>query len=106
MLQNVGAPLLLKYKKKLDEVLPGIFYELYGLTEGFFSHLDHDDTLRKVGSVGAAPPFVNIKVLRKNGKDGKAGEICGRGPMMMSGYYKQPELIKKQLLKAGCIQAI
>ncbi|MBT5175594.1 MAG: AMP-binding protein [Candidatus Marinimicrobia bacterium] len=102
MLQNVGAPLLLEYKHKLNEVLPGIFYELYGVTEGFFSHLDRDDALRKVGSVGAAPPFIDIKVLRENGEDctaGEIGEICGRGPMMMSGYYKQPELTKKTIVK-------
>jgi len=102
MLQNVGAPLLLEYKHKLNEILPGIFYELYGVTEGFFSHLDRDDALRKVGSVGAAPPFIDIIVLRENGEECKAdevGEICGRGPMMMSGYYKQPELTKKTIVK-------
>ena len=101
MLQNVGAPLLLEYKHKLNEILPGIFYELYGVTEGFFSHLDRDDALRKVGSVGAAPPFIDIKVLRENGEEckaGEVGEICGRGPMMMSGYYKQPELTKKTIV--------
>ena len=102
MLQNVGAPLLLEYKHKLNEILPGIFYELYGVTEGFFSHLDRDDALRKVGSVGAAPPFIDIIILRENGEECKArevGEICGRGPMMMSGYYKQPELTKKTIIK-------
>ena len=54
MLQNVGAPLLLEYKHKLNEVLPGKFYELYGVTEGFFSVLDRDEALRKGGSVGTA----------------------------------------------------
>ena len=101
MLQNVGAPLLLEYKHKLNEVLPGIFYELYGVTEGFFSHLDRDDALRKVGSVGTAPPFIDIKILRENAEECDAkeiGEICGRGPMMMSGYYKQPELTKKTIV--------
>ncbi|MBL4824703.1 MAG: AMP-binding protein [SAR324 cluster bacterium] len=101
MLQNVGAPLLMEYKHKLNEVLPGIFYELYGVTEGFFSHLDRDDAQRKVGSVGAAPPFIDIKVLRENGEECDAkeiGEICGRGPMMMTGYYNQPELTEKTIV--------
>ena len=35
MIHNVGAPLLLEYKHRLNELLPGRFYELYGLTEGF-----------------------------------------------------------------------
>ena len=51
--------------------------------------MDRDDALRKVGSVGAAPPFFDIKILREDGEEceaGEVGEICGRGPMMMNGY--------------------
>ena len=102
MLLSVGAPLLLEYKHKINDVLPGIFYELYGVTEGFFSHLDREDAMRKVGSVGATPPFIDIKVIKSNGKECKPneiGEICGRGPMMMKGYYKKPELTKKSIVK-------
>jgi len=101
MLQNVGAPLLLEYKHKLNEELPGIFYELYGVTEGFFSVLDRDDALRKVGSVGSAPSFFDIRILRENGEEcepDEVGEICGRGPMMMPGYYKRPDLTKKTIV--------
>ena len=101
MLQNVGAPLLLEYKNKLNKVLPGIFYELYGVTEGLFSILDREDALRKVGSVGTSPSFTDIKILRKNGNEcapGEIGEICGRGPMMMPGYYKRPDLTKKTIV--------
>jgi long-chain acyl-CoA synthetase len=57
--------------------------------------------------VGAAPPFIDIKILRKNGEEckaGEVGEICGRGPMMMSGYYKQPELTKKQLSRLAAFR--
>ncbi|MBC8258715.1 MAG: AMP-binding protein [SAR324 cluster bacterium] len=101
MLQNVGAPLLLEYKHKLNEVLPGIFYELYGVTEGFFSILDRDDALRKVGSVGSAPAFIDIRILSENGDQCdplEVGEICGRGPMMMPGYYKRADLTKKTIV--------
>ena len=101
MLQNVGAPLLLEYKHKLNEVLPGIFYELYGVTEGFFSVLDRDDAVRKVGSVGSAPPFIDIRILTENDEEcepNEVGEICGRGPMMMPGYYKRPDLTEKTIV--------
>ena len=37
---SVGAPLLLKHKEELDRRIPDVFYELYGLTEGFMTILD------------------------------------------------------------------
>ena len=54
MIHNVGGPLLLEYKHRLNELLPGKFYELYGLTEGFMTVLDKHDAIRKEGSVGDA----------------------------------------------------
>jgi long-chain acyl-CoA synthetase len=95
MILSVGAPLHLEYKQRLNESLPGKFYELYGLTEGFRTILDCTDSTRKAGSVGAPPPFQEMKILRPDGTEcevGEVGEICGRGPMMMPAYYKQPEL--------------
>lgn len=95
MLQNVGAPLLLNYKQRLNDELPGCFYELYGLTEGFVTILDKHDALPKAGSVGVPPPFFEMRILDENGNEqpvGEVGEICGRGPIMMPGYYKRPEL--------------
>jgi long-chain acyl-CoA synthetase len=43
MIQSVGAPLHLEHKNRLNESLPGRFYELYGLTEGFMTVLDRTD---------------------------------------------------------------
>ncbi|MDP6405059.1 MAG: AMP-binding protein [Alphaproteobacteria bacterium] len=94
MIQSVGAPLLMEYKKRLNEELPGRFYELYGLTEGFMTVLDKNDSMRKEGSVGAPPPFVEMRILDPDGNDlgpGEVGEICGRSPMLMAGYYNRPE---------------
>ncbi len=95
MLQNVGAPLMLDYKHRLNRELPGRFYELYGLTEGFVTVLDRDDAIRKAGSVGVPPPFFEMRILDEEGNEvppGEVGEICGRGPILMAGYYKRPEL--------------
>jgi len=101
MLQNVGAPLMLNYKHRINRQLPGIFYELYGVTEGFVTVLDKHDALRKAGSVGVPPPFFEICILDDNGNElpaGEVGEICGRSPIQMPGYYKRPELTAKTIV--------
>ncbi len=101
MLQSVGAPLLLEHKQRLNELLPGRFYELYGLTEGFVTILDKHDAMRKVGSVGCPPPFFEIRILDPRGQPcapGKVGEIVGRGPIVMPGYYKRPDLTARAIV--------
>ncbi len=95
MLHNVGAPLLLEHKRRINDELPGRFYELYGITEGLVTILDRHDSVRKVGSVGCPPPFTEIKILREDGSEcepHEVGEICGRAPVMTPGYYKRPDL--------------
>ncbi|MEZ5583786.1 MAG: AMP-binding protein [Candidatus Competibacteraceae bacterium] len=101
MIHNVGAPLHLEYKHRLNEQLPGRFYELYGLTEGFMTVLDKHDAIRKVGSVGVPPPFLEMRIVNDNGEEcapGEIGEICGKGPMLMPGYYKRPDLTEKAII--------
>ncbi len=101
MLQNVGAPLLLEYKHRLNETLPGRFYELYGLTEGFMTVLDKNDAIRKVGSVGVPAPFMEMRILGPDSREcapAEIGEICGKSPMMMPCYYKQPDLTEKAIV--------
>jgi long-chain acyl-CoA synthetase len=101
MIHNVGAPLLMEYKYRLNETLPGRFYELYGLTEGFMTVLDKHDAIRKVGSVGIPAPFMELRIVNAGGEicaPGEIGEICGKSPMMMTGYYKQPGLTEKAIV--------
>ena len=71
MIHNVGAPLLLEYKHRLNEVLPGRFYELYGLTEGFVTVLDKHDAIHKVGSCGQCGPHPSfeMRILRVDGTE-------------------------------------
>lgn len=95
MLHNLGAPLHINVKERINTELPGRFYELYGLTEGFMTVLDRNDAVRKLGSVGCPPPFMEMRILRPDGSECAAeevGEICGRSPCLMPGYYKRPEL--------------
>ncbi|MDJ0957160.1 MAG: AMP-binding protein [Arenicellales bacterium] len=101
MIQNVGAPLHIEHKRRLNELLPGRFYELYGLTEGFVTVLDKHDAIRKVGSVGVPPPFFEMRILDEDGREclpGQVGEICGRGPILSPGYYKRPDLTAKTVV--------
>jgi acyl-CoA synthetase (AMP-forming)/AMP-acid ligase II len=101
MIQSVGAPLHLEYKNRLNEALPGRFYELYGLTEGFMTVLDRTDAVRKAGSVGVPIALYEMRILDEDGREvpaGQVGEICGRGPLMMAGYYKRPDLTAKAIV--------
>ena len=101
MIQSLGAPLLLEYKNRLNDLLPGRFYELYGLTEGFITVLDRTDSTRKAGSVGVPLTFCDMKIVDAEGievKTGEVGEICGRGPLLMPGYYKRPDLTKAAIV--------
>jgi len=94
MILSLGAPLHQEIKGRLNELLPRRFYELYGLTEGFLTVLDRDDALRKPGSVGVPPPFYAMRIVGDDGRDlptGAVGEIVGRGPITMPGYYNRPE---------------
>jgi long-chain acyl-CoA synthetase len=100
MILTLGAPLHREHKERLNRLLPGRFHELYGLTEGFVTVLDRHDYTRKPGSVGAPPPFFEMKIADPDGNElpaGEIGEICGRGPILMPGYYKQPELTRATL---------
>lgn len=95
MLGSVGAPLHREHKDRLNNALPGVFYELYGLTEGVITVLDKHDVARKTGSVGAPQPFFEIRIVDENGEPaptGETGEIVGRSPILTTGYYKRNDL--------------
>ena len=95
VLVSLGAPLPSAQKERLEALLPGRFHELYGLTEGFITVLDRVDAARKRGSVGLPPQFFDMRIVREDGSDAdvaEVGEIAGRGPLLMSGYYRRPDL--------------
>ena len=62
--------------------------------------LDRDDARRKSGSVGVPPPFYALRIVGDDGRDlpaGEVGEILGRGPITMPGYYNRPDLTAQAL---------
>ena len=97
----LGAPLHKEHKEELNRKLPGRFYELYGLTEGFVTILDKNDFPAKLSSVGCCPPFYEMKIMNDQHEEvpvGEVGEIVGRGPILMPGYYKRPDLTEKAII--------
>jgi len=101
MILSLGAPLHREHKDELNQRLPGRFYELYGLTEGFVTVLDRDDYASKPDSVGIPPPFFEMAIMDDRGETvpaGTVGEICGKGPILMPGYYKQPDLTAETIV--------
>ncbi len=94
-LLSLGAPLLQQDRDRLHAELPGRLYELYGLTEGFVTILDRSEAPHRSGTVGVPPALFSMRIVRADGTAaavGEPGEIVGRGPMLMSGYYNRPDL--------------
>ncbi len=100
MILSLGAPLLQEHKDRLNALLPNRFYELYGLTEGFVTILDRDEAVKKSGSVGRPTQYSAMRIVREDGSDaapGEVGEIVGRSPILMQGYYNRPDLTAQAL---------
>lgn len=101
MILSLGAPLHLEHKQRLTTLLPNRFYELYGLTEGFITILDRLDYATKPNSVGVPPPFSELRIEDDQGQrlaPREIGEIVGRGPLLMPGYYKRPDLTSRAIV--------
>lgn len=100
---STSAPLRAALKKDVLKRFPGGLTEYYGLTEGggttvLFAHLFPD----KLNSVGQPAPDVELKFIDDQGTEvlpGEMGEICGRSPAMMSGYFGREDLTKDTLWK-------
>ena len=98
---SLGATLHLSHKRRLLEFLGDRFYEMYGLAEGFMTILDKTVARSKLASVGTPPPFFEIRIVDTEGNDvapNTVGEIVGRGPIMMEGYYQRPDLTSKAIV--------
>ncbi len=75
------------------------FVQFYGMTEtsGAGTYLPneaHDPSLGKLRSCGTAWPGVELKIVDSDGQEaqrGAVGELLIRGPVVMKGYWNQPE---------------
>lgn len=98
---STSAPL--RHDVKLDALtrFPGTLTELYGLTEGggitMLPAHDHPD---KLHTVGRPAPGSDIRLIDDQGREvaqGEVGEIVGRSPTMMAGYFGRDDLTEAYL---------
>lgn len=75
--------------------------EGYGMTEAspLISLNRFSPGLNKFGTVGIPIPAMDLMIEDKNGEG--EGEILIKGPNVMQGYYKRPELNKEVFTKEG-----
>jgi long-chain acyl-CoA synthetase len=96
-----SAPLRDSVKREVLARMPGKLMEVYGLTEGGgVCILVADEYPEKLHTVGCPAPGVEIRIIDENGEPvptGEPGEIIGRGPAMMAGYWRRPEQTRDSL---------
>jgi len=78
--------------------------EGYGLTEAAPLISVRPQDCPKPGTIGPVIPGTEIRIVDETGKDlpwGHKGLILIRGPQVMQGYYKRPDLTAKVLREGG-----
>lgn len=105
MIMYGAAPASPTRLREARELFGPVLTQHYGLTEApstilNLNETDHlDDTL--LSSAGKPYPGMAVRLLNAAGKEvalGEVGEICVRGPLLMSGYWKDPELTQTTLV--------
>jgi long-chain acyl-CoA synthetase len=89
-----AAPLSPDVAAEFERRIPGVeIREGYGCTETS-ALISAQPQVRRVGSVGKPVPGVEVRIEAADGAvlgNGEDGEICVRGPVLMTGYWKSPE---------------
>jgi long-chain acyl-CoA synthetase len=103
-LNSGSAPLPPQITEDFRQRLPKVeIAEGYGCTETAAIISTSPIGLARVGSVGKSAPGVEVRIERQDGstaRDGEDGEICVRGPVLMSGYWNA-EQETAQALRGG-----
>jgi len=87
-----------RFSKKFKK---GKLLEGYGLSEASPVVAVNRPTLQKPGSVGAALPGVEVKIVDEELVEvplGEAGEIIVKGDNVMKGYYKKEEATEESII--------
>jgi len=104
---NTAAALPAAFQQQLREIFPNaLIYRMYGLTEcKRVCYLEPELADAKSDSVGKAIPGTEVFLLTVDGEpvpSGETGILHVRGPHVMLGYWKQPEL-SARMLKSGSL---
>lgn len=95
-----GAPLPLEVKRDFERLTGCVLVEGYGLSETSpVVSCNPVEGENKAGSIGLPAPGTIIEIVSLEDKktvlpQGQTGEVCVRGPQVMTGYWHQPEETK------------
>lgn len=91
--QSGGAPLTLPLKEGFEKTFGVTLHNGYGMTESSPSICQtRMDAARADCSVGAPIPGIEVRLHGAETSDEGVGELWVRGPNVMKGYYRAPEL--------------
>jgi long-chain acyl-CoA synthetase len=90
-----GASLPPEVAEEFTKRVPGVeITEGYGCTESAAIISTSPPGQARPGSVGKPPPLIDVRIEKADGSlaaPGEDGEICARGPNLMTGYWHSPE---------------
>lgn len=90
-----SAPFSADLKAEILRRWPGKLTEFYGMTEGGATcELRADEHSDKLHTVGKPISGDELRIIDSEGRElklGEVGELVGRSPAMMTGYYRQPQ---------------
>ena len=93
-----GSPMPAERLKEAIGTFGPIFVNLYGQLEAAMTitWLRKEENIgKRIGSVGRPCLFVNVKIVNKDGKEvkpGEIGEVIVKGDHQMSGYLNRPDV--------------
>lgn len=99
-----AAPMAPDLLRRAIDAFGPVFLQLYGQSEApqcvtTLRKIDHDlGRPERLGSCGRPTVLCDVKLFDAGMREvavGEPGELCVRGPLVMAGYWRQPELTEQ-----------